>query len=115
MQQRYSFGQDTLPEMDGGVLEQKLGRAMFDVAKSVLLSDDVRKTGKVTLEMTISRIADQQVNVVHKLSYKELLPNGDQTINNASHTPLFVHTSGKLSVFQEKQEDLFKPQTQETR
>ena len=112
--EQYKFGQDTLPDLDGGVFEEKLSRAISDVARSVVLSDDAKRTGKVIVELTVSKIGESQVQVAHKLSQKKLTAKGDVTENNTTSTPLFVHTSGKLSVFQQKQEDMFKAQTQET-
>ena len=92
-------------DLEGGVLEQKIGHILSKVASGVI---DHNKAGKVTLDMTIKRIGNSfQVEVAHKFSYKIPTANGDSSENSTTATPMYVGSGGKLTLFPEGQDQMF--------
>ena len=92
-------------DLEGGVLEQKLGHILSEVTSGVI---DHNKTGKITLDMTIKRIGNSyQVEIAHKLSYKKPTANGDASENNLTATPMYAGSGGKLTLFPEGQSQMF--------
>ena len=94
-----------IQDLDGGVLEQKLGQALSDVAAGVV---DHNKAGQVTLTLDMKRIGNSyQVEIKHKLSFKRPTAKGDASENNTTSTPMYIGTGGKLSLFPEGQDQMF--------
>lgn len=96
---------DMLGELDAGVFEQKLGRALSEVAMGVVTTG---KKGKVVVTLDMAQIANSnQVNLTHSLKYVKPTGNGRVTEENATATPMHVGTGGKLTLFPDTQERLF--------
>lgn len=95
---------EMLPDLDAGVFEEKINRALADVALGVVTTG---KTGKVTIELDLKQIASSnQVNVSHRLKYTRPTANGKLAEENTTATPMHVGVNGKLSLFPETQEKL---------
>lgn len=92
-------------DLDGGVFEQKLARALSDAAGSVIDHD---KKGGVTIDLKFRRIGNSyQVAVSHKLTVTRPTQNGEASEKNTTETPLHVGTGGRLTLFPENQEQMF--------
>jgi hypothetical protein len=97
---------NVLAELDAGVFSQKINRALSDVALGVTQNG---KAGKVTITFDLKQIAtSNQVNVSHKLIYVKPTGNGKVTEENVTATPMHVGPGGKLTLFPENQEKLFR-------
>lgn len=98
------FAEHTLPVLDAGVFEEKLNRAIRDVAFAVVTNDDARKKGKVTIELTFERINEtEQVNLSHKIIHEMPMAKGKRIEHNDTSTALFVNRSGTMTITPEKQ------------
>lgn len=109
MQQQptYSFVA-TLPDLDAGVFEQKVSSAVKDVALGTVLYGDKGKKGKVTIELTLSRIGDSnQVNVDHRVLKVQPTKRGKLTEEDTTSTALYVGNSGAVSVIPNTQGQLW--------
>jgi len=94
-----------LCDLDGGVFESKLSRALSDVAAGVL---DHGKAGKVTVTLSLKQIGQsQQVMINHKLAYTRPTNCGDIGENNETQTPMYVGEKGALTIFMENQGQMF--------
>lgn len=86
-----------LGELNGGVFEQQINRALTDVAANVCTHG---KAGELTLKFKLKQIGEgSQVNVTHSL--KSVVPKarGKITEESATDTPLHVGSGGKLTLF----------------
>jgi len=90
-----------IADLDGGVFEEKLARALSRVAAGVI---DNKAPGRVTITLDLKRIGDShQVAIKHKLSYRQPTAKGDLTENNTTETPMHVGVGGRMSLFPETQ------------
>lgn len=90
-----------LGDLDGGILEQKLGTVLSDVARGVV---NHGKAGKVTLELSISRIGESsQVQLKHKLSFAKPTRRGKATEEDTTETPMHVANNGALTLYPDSQ------------
>lgn len=96
-----------ISDLDGGVFQEKLSRALSDVAASVM---DFEKAGEVNLKFSIKRIGSSQVNVSHKLSYKHPTKRGEKSENDITATPMHICKGGEMSFFPKDQGQLFTKQ-----
>lgn len=88
-------------ELNAGVFEQQINRALSDVAANVC---ETGKKGEVTIIFKITRIEDShQVAVNHKI--KSLVPKlrGKIIEEHETATPLHVSRGGRLSIFPDTQ------------
>ena len=107
------FAEHTLPVLDAGVFEEKLNRAVRDVAFAVITNDDGRKKGKLTIEFSFERINNtDQVNLNHKLVWDMPTAKGKRIEHNDTATALFVNPTGTLTIAPEAQLDLI-PRTKQ--
>ena len=92
-----------LTECDMGVFKEKLAITLSECALGTLHNAKPKQTGKVTVEITFSRIGEtDQVIVGHKLSHSTPTGRGKKSEENLTETPMYVSPSGQLSVnFQE--------------
>jgi len=98
-----------MADLDGGVFEQKIGRALSDVALGVV---NHGKVGKVTISFDIKQIeSSRQVAISHKLSYSKPTAKGKLSEENTTSTPMHVGTTGNVTIFNENQQSLF-PKTE---
>ena len=92
-------------ELDGGVFEGKLSRVLSDVAAACI---DTDKKGKVTLTLDMARIGSSyQVSVKHSLKFQRPTKRGSVTEEDTTSTPMHVGERGKMSLFPDKQDQLF--------
>ena len=97
---------DLFGELDAGVFLQKVSRGLADCALGAVTTG---KPGKVVLTFDLKQIGtSNQVHIKHSIKMAKPTPNGKVTEENATETPVYVHTVGKLSVFPDKQEPMFK-------
>lgn len=90
-----------LPDLDGGVFEQKIASVLSDVAFGVVTHG---RQGKVTIEFDLKQIGEtQQVNVKHTLKYVKPTKRGKATEEDATQTPLYVAKNGDLALFHHDQ------------
>lgn len=101
MEQLYKF----IGELEAGVFEQKLETALREAAMAAIITG---KKATVDVKLTLKQISDtHQVIVNTNLKYKLPKPQGSASEENASLTPMHVGQGGTLSMFPEKQEQLF--------
>lgn len=58
MRQKNENFASILGEMDAGVFESKISAALSETAIAVVNNDDIKKTGKITIEITLERIGN---------------------------------------------------------
>jgi hypothetical protein len=88
-------------DLDGGVFEQKIGRALSDVAMGILSTG---KKGFVTVRFDMEQISESnQVTVSHKLTFKKPTRRGGVNEEDTTKTPMHVGRGGKLSLMPENQ------------
>lgn len=100
---------DFITDLDGGVFEKKVGRALSDVAAAVM---DYERKGKVTITLDVSKLSSSQVNVEHNIKYEHPTLRGTKTENDKTATPMHVGTGGRMSFFPEDQGQMFGKQGQ---
>ncbi|MDP5208873.1 hypothetical protein [Microbulbifer sp. 2205BS26-8] len=94
-----------ISELDGGVFEEKLAHILSDVASAVT---DYDRKGEVQITLKVGKIKNShQVQIEHTLKYKKPTNHGSISEDNATSTPMYVGTKGALSLFPEKQDQMF--------
>ena len=92
-------------DLDAGVFEEKLSRALSDVAMGVVTQS---KPGKVSITFEMKQIGQSStVNIAHKLTYSKPTASGKLSEENTTETPMHVNQGGKLTLFPEDQGQLF--------
>lgn len=90
--------QDFIGALGAGSFESKLAATLSKCAHGTVLHGRGNKAGKVTIELTLKQVGENsQVIVSHKLSHKTPTPNGSQSEDNVTETPMYVGKNGKLS------------------
>lgn len=88
-------------DLNGGVFEQQIGRALSDVALGVTTHG---KKGKVVVTIDFSQIADSnQVKIKHKIDYQVPTAKGTRSEDYTTETPMHVGRGGRLTLFPENQ------------
>lgn len=96
--------QKILPDMNAGVFEQQINRALSDVAANVATYG---KKGEVTLKFKFKRIGNSnQVVIDHGIKSVIPLERGKITEEHESETPMHVAKGGQLSLYPHEQGDL---------
>jgi hypothetical protein len=81
-----------IQELNAGVFEQQLGRALSDVAAGVI---DHGKEGSVTITLKLKQIAQtNQVNISHKLDFVQPTKRGKKREDTTLDTPMYVTPDG---------------------
>lgn len=94
-----------LEELNGGAFASQVGFVLSDVAAAVI---EQGKGGKVIITLDFSQIGQSsQVMIKHKLEYKAPSKGGHRGESTAIETPMHVGTGGKLTLFQEKHDQMF--------
>lgn len=92
-------------DLYAGVFNEKLSRALSDVAAGVIDNHD---TGEVTIKLVMKQVGvSNTVNVKHTLTYKKPTLNGDVTEKDVTETPMHVGKGGRLTLFPEEQGQMF--------
>jgi hypothetical protein len=100
---------ELLPELHGGVLIEKINRALSAVALGVVYTESKKRSGKVTIEFELQQIGDShQVAMTHKIAWTAPTNRGKKSETDVSDTPLHVGRGGRLTTYPEKQDDLFR-------
>lgn len=105
----YEF-RDILEDMDAGIFEAKISRALKDVAIGSVEHGDGRKVGRVVIEITTKQQGESnQVLVTHKLRYEKPTKRGKAIEEDQTATPMWVHGKGlSAKPGEDEQTDLFK-------
>lgn len=99
---------DLLADLHGGVLAEKINRALSEVALGVCYSDARKPQGEVVLKMVLTPIGDSaQVAMSHSLSFVCPTARGKRSETETTETPLHVGPRGRLTAYPENQENLF--------
>lgn len=94
---------ELMPQLDAGVLVQRIERALSNCAAS---SVDLNRKSKVSLELSLSRIGKgAQVMMDCTVSYKCPTDRGEVTEKETTSIPLCVGRGGRLTLFSEDQDD----------
>lgn len=109
-EQRFDFA-ELLPDLDGGVFNEKLSRALQEAAEATVYQGENNKKGKVKVEFTLKRIeGSQQLAVEHKLVYEKPTRRGKSSEEDVTTTALYVGQRGKLSIMPDADSgDMFAP------
>lgn len=100
---------DLMPELNGGILNEMVSKALADAAIGVCYSGKPKAKGKVTLSFDITQIGtSHQVEIVHTIEQVIPTENGKTSEVHTTTTPMFVGPRGKLSINPIDQGDLFK-------
>lgn len=92
---------ELIGELNGGVFEQQLNRALSEVAANVCTTG---KKGEVTLTFKLKQIDDaNQVSVTHKIKSLVPKPRGKVVEEHETATPLHVGFGGRLTIFPNNQ------------
>lgn len=92
-----------LDDLDAGIFENKLAKALSDTALAVVSTG---KKGKVIVQFDLDQIGNsQQVMVHHKLTFSHPTPKGKISEENITETPMHVGRGGALTLFPEDQTD----------
>lgn len=90
-----------LGELNGGVFEQQLNRALSDVAANVCTCG---KDGEVVITLKVKQIDESsQISLGHKLKYTVPKQRGKITEEHETATPLHVGMGGRLTLFPNSQ------------
>lgn len=96
---------EVLADLNGGVFEQQVGRAISEVALGVVTHGDKGKKGKVTVTFDFARIGEStQVAVKHTLAYTRPTSRGKSSEDTTTETPMHVGRGGKLTLVPESQQ-----------
>lgn len=94
-----------LHELDAGVFPKKVVAALQEVASGV---HDWDKQGEVTITMKVKPMnGGQQLMVEHDLKWVAPTKRGKKATNDTTHTPMYVGAGGWLTLYPEKQDDMF--------
>jgi len=94
-----------IDDLDAGTYQQKIGKALSDVAAGVV---DNHAAGKVQLTFTLKQIGNSnQVMVEHLLAYSAPTANGEFAEKNLTKTPMHINEGGELTLFPKNQHQLF--------
>ena len=92
--------------LNAGVFAQQVGRALSDVAASVI---DHGKKGNVVLTFELSQIGESnQVKINHKLDYTAPTKRGSKREDTALDTPMYVTPDGVVLFQTNPTDQLFK-------
>lgn len=95
--------QELLPDLDGGVFEQKISSMLSEVALGVVTHG---RQGKVTIEFDMKQIGEtSQIAMKHTLKYQKPTKRGKATEEDSTETPLYVANNGDLALFHHDQMD----------
>lgn len=90
-----------IEDLDVGNFSGKLSAALTEVAIGVMRSEGESK-GKVTVEIEISMLNAEKVNVKSKLKFIKPTSRGVQSEEDTTETPMYISRTGELSVMQKK-------------
>jgi hypothetical protein len=93
-----------LPDLNGGKFLGKVDTALISTALATIACGEKGKTGKVTLEFTLSRIGESnQVRLEHAVTMTQPTARGKRSETDCTETPLHVGRDGKLTLMPDTQ------------
>lgn len=102
MGKQFDFARQTLPELDAGLFNQKLSRAISDVALGVVTHG---RQGDVVVTFKIKQIGDSvQVQCEHTIKRTAPTKRGKSIEEDTTTTPLYVGRNGATTLMPESQE-----------
>ena len=94
-----------IEDLDAGVFEQKVSKALSDVAGAVV---DHHSVGKVQITLTLKQLGNSnQVMIEHDLAFSGPTKNGEFAEKDRTKTPMHVNEGGELTLFPKNQGQLF--------
>lgn len=94
-------------DLDGGVFEKKVQRALSETALACCVHG---KKGEVTLKFSITPLGSgnsSMVEITHRVEQVKPEPNGQVCVKNTTKTPMHVGAGGVMSYFPQAQGDIF--------
>ncbi|MGY8872180.1 MAG: hypothetical protein ACKVJE_17215 [Pseudomonadales bacterium] len=103
--------QNLLPDLDGGVFDQKVAATLSEIGLAVV---NTGKVGKLTIELDIKQIGtSSQVTIGHTIKSSRPTKRGKVTEEDKTETPVHVGRTGDMSIFPEDQLDLIPRKSRE--
>ena len=93
-----------IQELGAGTFEEKVRVALRD---TTLLAMENERQGELVLRFKIKPVGISQANISHEIEYKAPTKNGVRTEKSKTETVMHVGSGGWLSLFPEKQDQLF--------
>ena len=94
-----------LDEVDAGLLKTKIKGCIDEIALAVAATGG---DGKITLSLSFKNAKGRdEVNVEHKLVSVKPTKRGKQTGEDNGSTPMFIGRHGKVTLYDETQQDMF--------
>lgn len=90
-----------IEDLDVGNFKNKLSAALSEVAIGVMRSEGESK-GKVSVEIEITMLSAEKVNVKSKLKFIKPTSRGVQSEEDTTETPMYIGRTGELSIMQKK-------------
>lgn len=98
-----------LDELDGGCLKAKLEACLNDIAAAV---DITQGGGSLTIKFDIkSRKGRSAVDIKHTITASKPTMRGDTRTTDSEKTPMYVGRKGRMTLFEENQDDMFAADT----
>lgn len=92
-------------DLNAGVFKEKLAHILSECALGTVIHGNGRKKGKVTVELTIEQVGDNdQVIVSHTLSHITPTKRGKRSEEDSTQTPMFVGKGGVMTIDQPKED-----------
>lgn len=95
-----------IEELGAGTFEDRVRRALVE---TTLLAMETERTGELVMRFKIKPVGISQVNIAHEIEFKAPTKHGIKTEKNKTETVMHVGEKGTLSLFPERQEQLFTP------
>lgn len=95
--------EDFLPELNGGVLQEKYEMFLSQIALATRQYGG-KKKGKLTLEITFEELNDCQIKLKHKIQAVTPSMRGHKLEVDTTETPMFVGRGGRMSIMAPKED-----------
>lgn len=100
MQDKYDFSQ-ALAELDNGLFNAKLSKAIMEVASGTIAHG---AKGKVVVELDMTRIGEsRQIAMEHTVKYVKPTLRGNSSEKDTTATVLHVNSSGSVTLMPDTQ------------
>lgn len=97
---------DFIGELGAGVVAEQLGTLLSSCSLGTVHHGVGAKKGKITLELTISQMGEnEQVVVSHKLLHKTPTKRGTQSEDMTAETMFYVGRGGQLTINPPKEDN----------
>lgn len=98
LNERHTNVQDFIASLGAGTVEKKLGMLLSMVAEGTVLHGAGKKTGKVTIDLTLQQVGvNSQVTVVSKVTHSTPTPHGKKSEDDTTMSVMHVGKGGKLT------------------